>query len=177
MSHHVIVTKNISRDYKEVIEIDPFNSKNLAMLKEYDEKNGTTYSEYALDCIKNFNKEKYELEKLVFPVFRGIYCNCDSDGISNVCVAEYETDLKKFKVYIDEKNYEIVQGLCSYSFNNLGMEQFMILVNSKSKDLISLLIGDEFIPLYDEFNEDECIPLIKEKEDFSLSQENSVICI
>ena len=177
MSHHIIVTENISRYSRNVIEINPFDKDNLKMLKEYDTKNKTTYSKYALDSIKNSDKEKYELEKLVFPVFKGIYCNYDSDGINNVCIAEYETDLKIFKVYIDEKNFEIIQGLCSYAFNNLGMEQFMVLVSSKSKNLINSLCASEFIPLYDENSKEEYIPFIREKEDFNLSEAASVICI
>lgn len=177
MSRHVIVTDNIYRNYRDIIEINPFDTENLKMLREYDKKNKTTYSKYALDCIKNNDKEKYELEKLVFPVFKGIYCNYDSDGISNVCIAEYETDLKNFKVYIDEKNSDIVQSLCNYAFNNLGMEQFMILVSNKSKNLINDLMNSQFVPLYDENSEDEYIPLVKEKEDFYLDEATSVICI
>jgi len=73
MSRHVIVTDNIYRNYRDIIEINPFDTENLKMLREYDKKNNTTYSKYALDCIKINDKEKYELEKLVFPVFKGIY--------------------------------------------------------------------------------------------------------
>lgn len=177
MSHHIVVTENISRDYRDIIEINPFDAENLKMLKEYDKENKTAYSNYVIDCIKNSDKEKYELEKLVFPVFKGIYCNYDSDRISNVCIAEYETDLKKFKLYVDEKNFEIIHGLCNYAFNNLEMEQFMVLVSSKSKKIINALCASKFIPLYDENSSEEYIPFIKEKEDFFLSEAASVICI
>jgi len=85
--------------------------------------------------------------------------------------------LKSFKAYIDEKNSDIVQSLCNYAFNNLGMEQFMILVSNKSKNLINDLMDNQFIPLYDENCEDEYIPLVKEKEDFYLDADASVISI
>ena len=74
MSHHVIITDNISRNYKDIIEINPFDSDNLKMLKEYDKKNKTDYFKYALDIMKKYDKKNYELDRLVFPVFKCIYC-------------------------------------------------------------------------------------------------------
>ena len=176
MSHHVIITDNILRNFNEIIELNPFDSKSLELIKQYDQKNKTDYSKYLVDAFHSSTYEQYELEKMVSPVFKGVYCNYDGEELKNVVLVEYETDLKKFKVYIDEKNYNIVNPLTSYVFNNLGMEQFVVFTNKNSKKIINELMEDEFIPLFDGNSNDSYVPLIKEKEDFVLSS-NSVICV
>ena len=54
------------------------------------------------------------------PVFRALYCNYDGDVISDICIAECETDLKRINVYLDKNNFSIASDLTKYAFNNLN---------------------------------------------------------
>lgn len=176
MSYHVIITENILRNFDEIVEINPFDEKTKELLKQYDKKNKTNYFTYLSEITKDYDREKYELYKMISPIFKGLYCNYGSDGLNNVCMVEYENDLKTFKAYIDKNNSDICESLSRYVFNNLGMEEVILMVNKNNKKIINNLVESEYIPMVDDNDKDSYVPLIKEKEDYEISR-NSVVCV
>lgn len=174
MSRHVIITDNISRNYKRIMEIDPFDLNTIKKLEEYDKNKNTSFSKFISEVKDKYSKKEYESARMTLPVFRALYCNYDGDVISDICIAECETDLKRINVYLDKTNCSIASDLTKYAFNNLNMEQFIAFVDKKDKSIMSELINGEFIPIYEESSIESYIPFVKEKYD--LVQEN-VICV
>ena len=173
---HIVVTNNIVRSFDEIIEIDPYDQKYIGLLNEYDQENSTSYCSILESINNGISEQEYELYRMTSPVFKTIFCNYDGKRISNVCLVEYQTDLKCFKMYIDDKNKEIYGGMTNYAFNNLGMKEVIVLVDKNKRSIINDLIGKDYIPLYDNYDSDSLVPFIKDKEDY-LNTSKNIICV
>ena len=163
----VVVTRNIVKKSSNIIEFDPYDQKLIRQLKKYDLKIGTIYSDEIDKIKKDLTEEEYQLERMVFPCFRILFCTYDGDVINNVCCGDIEKDLKRITLFIDEVNYKIYKRLTEYCFSNLGLEEVIVLVEKENKSIIKDLIKSNYIPLFDDGDHEEVLPFIKEKKDYS----------
>lgn len=169
----IVVTDNINRNLKEIIEINPFNNKYVKLLESYDLDNNTNYLKILGEIKGSLSEDSYELNRMIFPCFKALYCSYDGDSISNVCYVECDMDLKCIKIYLDNYNKSICDDITSFSFRNLNMEEVFIIVDKKYKNIIDDLLNNQYIPLYDD--NDYSISFLKEKIDY-VNHEN-IVCI
>ncbi|MBR4617822.1 MAG: hypothetical protein IKO49_00725 [Bacilli bacterium] len=172
---HIIVTNNIVRSFDQIREIDPYNQELINLLNKYDKKNNTNYKHILDNIVDNKSKEEYELYRMTSPVVKSIFCSYDGGSIKNVCFAEYQTDLKNFKVYVDNLNVKIYNDITKFAFKNLGMEEVIVLIESANESVINTLLNDGYIPLFDKNDNKDHLTFIKEKEDYYNT--SNIICV
>ena len=173
---YIVVTDNIKRNNDSIKEINPFDKKQLQLLKKYDVSKKTNYIKVLSDNVSTMETQDFELYRMANPVVKTICYIGDNKKIKDACFVEYENDLKIFRAYINLNNINMRDELVNYAFKRLGMEEVTFLLDKNDKKLMELLLGEDYIPLYDEKENDDYILFVKGKDDYTLSQ-NSIICV
>lgn len=178
MSSKIVVTDSIYRPFNSPIkEINPYNEDDIVLLKEYDQENHTNYFKMLNILYKNYSKEEYELLRMTSTVFKLLLYLTRKNKIDSICLVEYETDLKRLNMYIDNINKEIYKEVTEYAFKKMDMESVTAFVNKSDGKLIHHLLEDGYIPLYDSKDKTDVVPLLLERGESMYKGERSIICV
>lgn len=178
MSSEIVVTDSIYRSFNSTIkEIDPYSEADIALLKEYDQENHTNYFKMLDMICHNYSKEEYELLRMTNTVFKLLFYSTRKNKIDNICLVEYETDLKRLNMYIDNINKGIYKEVTEHAFKNMDMESVTVFVNKNDEKIIHNLLENGYIPLYDSTEKTDIVPLLLEKGESAYKGERSIICV
>lgn len=176
-SNRIIITDSISRSFNTNIkEIDPYDIDE-EMIRAFDHNHNTNYFGFLSNITTSYTKQEYELYKMTSPICTCLLYTSNSNKINEIYYAEYEMDLKKIKIYVDSNLNYNCHEIEEYAFKNMDMESLTVFISRKDKDCIHKLVSNGYIPLFDNKDNSDIVPLMIEKDEKYQKQNGGIICV